>query len=88
MSALFLLAGAACISWETGLEPASMDTGVTRAYTVTLSPGLHTLLDEDGEPLGVLDGFHVNGEFLGPAIVADQGGCPDVHGTVPAGEPN
>jgi len=73
MNALMLLAAAACISWETGLDPASMDTGVTRAYDVTLTPGFHTLLDAEGTSLGVLDGFHLDGEFIGPAIVADLG---------------
>lgn len=59
-------------------DSASTDTGtpyvpVTRTWETTITAGDYTLLDMDGEGMGVLHGYHMDGQFLGPTLVATLG---------------
>ena len=53
----------------TPVEP----TGITREYDLTVSQGDWTVQREDGESLAEVDGYHINGQFIGPTLVCDLG---------------
>jgi len=81
IAALFL-AFVACTAetQDTGDSPAPLDpfpevepTGVVREHTLTITPGDWTVQRDDGEKLAEVDGYHINGNFIGPTIVCDLG---------------
>lgn len=53
-------------------------TGVTRAYSVTATTGGWELRMDGGMVMAHLDGYHLNGQFLGPTLVADAGDALEV----------
>ena len=77
----FLLATSACtsVSEDTGDTPSDSPfeaiepTGVVVDYTLTVSEGDWTVQREDGETLADVDGYHINGQFLGPTLVCNLG---------------
>lgn len=63
---------------ESSDKEASTDTGtpyqpVTRTWETTVTTGEYTLLDMDGLEMGVVHGFLMDGQFLGPTLVATVG---------------
>ena len=77
-----ILVLAACTpeNQDTGDSPAVLDpfpevelTGVVREHTLTITPGDWTVQRDDGEKLAEVDGYHINGNFIGPTIICDLG---------------
>jgi hypothetical protein len=80
--AAFFLALTACTAQteDTANTPEPADpfpevalTGVVREHTLTVTSGDWTVQREDGETLAEVDGYHINGAFIGPTILCDLG---------------
>ena len=48
-------------------------TGVVREFTLTVTQGDWVVQRDDGATLADVDGYHINGEFIGPTLVCDLG---------------
>lgn len=48
-------------------------TGVTRSFTMTATSGAWDLRMDGGMVMATLDGYHLDGQFLGPTLVVDAG---------------
>jgi len=63
---------------DTGTDPTDPfphvdPTGVTQKYTLTVEAGDWTVQREDGATLADVDGYHINGGFIGPTLICDLG---------------
>ena len=52
--------------------------GATRTFDLTVDEGSYDLLMYNGMSMGRLDGYLINGQFLGPALVMDEGDTAEV----------
>gem|GEM_PF-4124837 len=48
-------------------------TGVVVEYTLNISSGDWTVQRDDGASLAEVDGYHINGQFIGPTLVCNLG---------------
>ncbi len=77
---MFLLLALACTPPDPPAEEEVYDpleevepTGVTREYEAIATYGDYDLKMDGGMSMGVVHGYHLNGQFLGPTLVADLG---------------
>ena len=58
---------------ETGQDTGTPYVPVTRRFETTITAGDYTLTDMHGEAVGTVHGYHMDGQFLGPTLVATAG---------------